>query len=337
MAVLKPLLASERNCHSNVLCRLPDELVLEIASHLDDPGLLALRITSQTFLSIFEAVPTEWAPDRLNRAREDLWFIERVLLEKSHSNMHTLQKLLCSRCRILHPRGNFHPNEHFVDPIERLCIRYTGKFRACEHEVSYTFDEMVALKPISVITCDHCNMPDYRFCEAVALLIPGIRVAKWPYGFELLRIKKMRLPAPLTRLTYGQIRHALIKENMYICPHLRTSTDSLFRIVCAADAEAAKANAKDSEITTEVPRRIFNRSWEIFRGSRLKALFSDKVDMSSMFLNSEVTCRCPWEHCQTDFAMWYDEWMGAGHFKTWRYLGEFNSPFDEKWVAQLEA
>lgn len=166
--------ASYYNFTSSPLCRLPDELLLDIMELLDPKGLECLRRTSRIFLRLFgfskfksahltvhgslEPTRIPWAetdpgmhcryPDAMELLallRKDR-FCSRCLrviqLKRKHKQFRSLvdKKLYCDGCKTKHPAGLFSATQRRMNwswwkGSTRVCIAHEGYIRACQHVV----------------------------------------------------------------------------------------------------------------------------------------------------------------------------------------------------------
>ena len=167
LADMDPLIAvGFHNLTSSPLCRLPEELLLDIMGRLDLVSIHCLRRSSRLFLRLYSS-PIFRSSHGNNKGRlqtyqhwyrskcqlRDTWPKElQALLDKDMTNycddcrekrMHhswtskivalTKDYLHCSGCGIDHPTCLFSKTQRLISPKARVCIGREGFVRVCSH------------------------------------------------------------------------------------------------------------------------------------------------------------------------------------------------------------
>lgn len=156
IADMDPLIAAiYKNTVLNPLCRLPDEILLLIMSHLDKLALFCLRHSSRTFQRLFSSPDfqqyhigsgREWVSQQTWYDREDLGQMlvrDRYCANCAHMRVHKnrdprfkalmSQRLYCSPCKKTHPAALFSSPQRRASDRSRICIGHEGSFRVCDH------------------------------------------------------------------------------------------------------------------------------------------------------------------------------------------------------------
>ena len=162
---MDPLVAAAYyNITASPLCRLPDELLLEIMAHADELGFHCLRQTSRVFLrlsssrdvtsmdqsSLWYQFPwpldkEPWPhslrqPQLATLLRKDR-YCSRCLdvrkLGSEHEKARALvdEQLYCATCKIPRPAALFSTSERRSEASDRACIEHQGHIRPCQHVV----------------------------------------------------------------------------------------------------------------------------------------------------------------------------------------------------------
>jgi hypothetical protein len=171
---MDPLIAAGfRNLAHSPLCRLPEELLLDIMKRLDIVSIQCLRRVSRLFLRLFSSPTFRSSCDNSNHpldsyehwyepTRSFTWSKEfQVLLDKdltdycencrtrrthpswtSKSNVVTTTYLHCSGCCADHPACLFSKIQRSTPSKTRVCIGREGFVRVCEHQV-VTWKEVI--------------------------------------------------------------------------------------------------------------------------------------------------------------------------------------------------
>lgn len=152
------------NLRCSPLGRLPEELLLLIICHLEQPDLIRLRHSSRLFLRLYESRELGAWTEELFRAnvpwkvppyhphswlKEAHWPTRREMdaycddctrtrqhrFWSLHRQHLTESKLFCSRCRLQHPRHLFSERERCNRRrSSRVCIAHQGAVRLCSHK-----------------------------------------------------------------------------------------------------------------------------------------------------------------------------------------------------------
>ena len=161
---MDPLVASAyKNFTSSPLCRLPDELLLEIMKYLDPVELCCLRRVSRIFLRLFGS--WEFRSHQLDKLGP--WVREGALAADQQKRLRRLlrrdkqgrycsaclrrrwfkdkdrtfeylvgHQLYCSGCKTKHAAGLFSGSQrNRTEDNTRLCIAQQGHLRVCRHRV----------------------------------------------------------------------------------------------------------------------------------------------------------------------------------------------------------
>ena len=236
------------------LLRLPMELICEIAAPLKNLDKMAMqrvcRRLRQDLMAEDPAPGWAVAPQIRNALLSGgevlglgfmLRFDRQVRLQAQWERLCDLassfsvpHKLHCSGCRTLHSIEYFSDRQRRATAKTRLCKGLEGTVRLCEHQ---SFSGLCLLKGQrelggnSLIWCnDHAHgrgtddegedldyvefWPTLSFVGGHAITIDrAVRLFTLEYG----KIAK-----------HSQLRLALNKANVYICPHLRSNDPSLF-------------------------------------------------------------------------------------------------------------
>lgn len=169
-AEMDPTIAAEfHNLTCSLLCRLPEELLLDIMKHLDITGIQCLRRACRLFLRLYSSpiFSSSYLGNKdeiLQLEHHQYWHQPKhkphdswpkkltALLHKDHAGycegcqrqrMHpswtskkialTANYLHCSGCDIDHPVCLFSRAQRRKSPRSRICIGREGCIRACEH------------------------------------------------------------------------------------------------------------------------------------------------------------------------------------------------------------
>jgi hypothetical protein len=185
-AEMDPIIAAGfHNLTCSRLCRLPEELLLDIMKRLDMTTIQCLRRTSRLFLRLYSSPVfcnsyLEHDDQRLQLEHHDHWHEPRrkrgdtwpgelqVLLDKdmagycegcqkrrrlqswmSKKTALTGKYLHCSGCNIDHPVCLFSKSQRSARPKSRICIGREGHLRMCEHQ-TITWDKIIRIgKPLA--------------------------------------------------------------------------------------------------------------------------------------------------------------------------------------------
>ena len=153
---MDPLVAAiYKNTVLNYLCRLPDEILLLIMSHLDDVALFCLRHSSRTFLRLFSSPDFQqyhmgygyaWASQRTwydgakpgGMVISDRYCAKCAYMRAQKRNDPRFaalfgQRLHCSPCKKTHPAVLFSAAQRHAGDKSRICIGHEGSLRVCDH------------------------------------------------------------------------------------------------------------------------------------------------------------------------------------------------------------
>ncbi len=159
---MDPLIAAGfHNLTCSPLCRLPEELLLDIMERLDMPSIQCLRRVSRLFLRLFCSPVFNHNQFRKREpytykhwyeAKQNAGYLKTLagLLDKDVSgycghcrkmrieggkSKLTTDFLHCSRCRWDHPRCLFSKAQREELAEKRVCIGWEGFIRLCDHQV----------------------------------------------------------------------------------------------------------------------------------------------------------------------------------------------------------
>ena len=154
------------NLTQSPLCRLPDEVLLDIMEYLDLPSLMCLRQTSRIFLILFSSPSfrkyhppwaeddlSSWTPPCILSSAECERF--RSLIDKDkfcpdclnariqgdrNSKLKTLmtRMLYCNTCEMKRSALFFSASQRFTNFTgrkKRVCLAHEGYMRICQHAV----------------------------------------------------------------------------------------------------------------------------------------------------------------------------------------------------------
>lgn len=254
--------------HWNIgLCRLPTELLTWIGDQISGEELLALRATCRQMRAIVPLERNSHQPPVSRNDR--VMFVMRMYIDRYRSmadcelyrgqSTPLTQTLPCSFCLALHPRTAFTRGELRKSPYERVCKGIVGHFRMCEHRAHSSIEFMPLLRHINgspALVTMKCMNAVHRWARHFPesrYLLPKLTRGP-PHEADVVRVRKgfimnfnirshsrrrnlssslapslpMRGLAAKRRL-YRRIDSVLAAKNEYICPHLRTSSPSIWR------------------------------------------------------------------------------------------------------------
>lgn len=156
IADMDPLIAAiYKNTVLNPLCRLPDEILLLIMSHMDDLALFCLRHSSRTFQRLFSSSDFQQYHTGSGRSwtSQKTWYKgempgQMVVKDRYCINCAYMrvnkdrdprfealigQRLRCSPCKKTHPAALFSAVQRRATDRSRICIGHEGSFRVCDH------------------------------------------------------------------------------------------------------------------------------------------------------------------------------------------------------------
>ncbi|KAI1499201.1 hypothetical protein F5X99DRAFT_411368 [Biscogniauxia marginata] len=146
-ATMDPLIADAfHNLTCSALCRLPEELLLEIVKALDPLSIQCLRRACRLFMRIYsspEFTRPFWSPKQLAPVLDrDLegYCADCRAARKRPSWGKDVSRLLteymhCSGCAADHPVGLFSAAQRRASAKVRICIAWEGSVRICNHRV----------------------------------------------------------------------------------------------------------------------------------------------------------------------------------------------------------
>ena len=189
-------IATSKNKAASPLCRLPNELILEIMDRLPATSMYHFRQTCRLFMQLFEyggglreTMKHEIYPhmlrsqeerldggqqypcDEIKRAVRRVLFCEPCLRFRESGTRDVVvaalknQQIYCCGCRVTHPAVFFSREQREDIPAnERVCIGRQGHVRLCQHkvlrwsDVSHTQRFYRWWQPtLSVLRCTHCS------------------------------------------------------------------------------------------------------------------------------------------------------------------------------------
>jgi hypothetical protein len=159
---MDPLVAlAHRNITWSPLCRLPDEILLEIMERLDFASLYTLRNVSRVFLRLFGAMcfqqyrygqlPSYIWPTPMPAILNSRFLVLRSWIQRGKYcatclvsrdarerggmvSAFEMAYLHCSGCKLDHQAHLFSAAQRRAPPQERICIGREGYVRLCEHK-----------------------------------------------------------------------------------------------------------------------------------------------------------------------------------------------------------
>jgi hypothetical protein len=268
--------------------------------------MMSLRSTSRRFRSqTRRQKPTRHdMNDMKARLKRDHY---HKLAEAEPTDITTLNELLCSYCRLPHPRSLFQREEANKSPHIRWCMGWSRIFRACSH---VSADRIWVINSIFGTghpkskrvnpLCDRCNMNfflDRQYCNNHVV-----------YGVESV-LSKYHISSTIHR---AAIQNDLQRLAALVCPHMRTDdSDFLERVLSS-------------------PCGVFDNDYN--NGRPINDVFADS------FVSNTMQIFCLNKRCNSTIVIERPAEAGRVPVKIRirRDLGQMTDVLDPKWLIQLE-
>lgn len=253
---------------TNALRHLPAELILEIAEHLGLADLLCFRATYYCYRDLVDSIKqkhlaqTIFDPSAffIPTSVEDLIQVhnpcDEFAVRFHHERFQWMaalelrtcsefkSKVLCSYCLDLHPTSSFSSKELEKRTTERVCVCANVRFHICSHK-SLNFAQLMASKPLDwedypweeqtlrgeagftpflLGSWDDCNV---ALARTIEINLPG-SMGKMVMSKSLDHSAHSLCCLSLMRIDHDFVRLAFEALDLYICPHLRTSSPEVF-------------------------------------------------------------------------------------------------------------
>jgi hypothetical protein len=184
------------------------------------------------------------------------WYAQQVPLEAG-KDTRWLNELLCSICHEFHSRDAFTPHARAQCAETRACISISRCFRACPHKwLSYREVQDIKRRCLEGCHDDTKHVDDTSciyFCDDIDCggALRKYRgqyfvVNRMVFLCHILEIRKQVVPV-------SAIQRALQRLDMYVCPHVRTSSTELFDRLDAMWPVALKTLRKERKANVECP------------------------------------------------------------------------------------
>ncbi|KAF2108905.1 hypothetical protein BDV96DRAFT_670489 [Lophiotrema nucula] len=309
-----------RETRSRSLTSLPAEILFDIANRLPAAELLCFKATCR-YLWFSEEM------ENILMERESMagryGFMQRLkkdLFTRSAENeiadgLKSQANLACSVCQVVHPKDCFDEKAHAANPYTRRCLGSAGEIHICEHDkmsfqqVKEKVREMY--RGESQIRGGCFQYLDFPLSPCVVLQPMLLDDPTGRSKCEYLLREMFLVSSTPNYIEVGthQIRKRLFRLDEYICPHLRTSSESVLQ-------QLASSPIKPLSPKFSVGRECCD----------LCFLEKKKKNLGS--------CKAP--HCKSVFQI--SRWPGRGEISLYvsRNLGSLNDATDPPWLAQLD-
>jgi hypothetical protein len=339
-----PQTAASENDRIHRFCLLPLELREMVTIYLDNADILSLRATSRAMrndvgyeLNQRQELLTQDDYIELTKRMYVDRFARMSEAEKSRGKLGANAMILCGFCLIKHRTSAFAPEEVDKTPFIRACRGALGRFVACEHgDLSFVqiLQKLGVGSELSNICPRNKAHTQQQQQQTLPISIQPQLKRLYRNGEICIRqafmVEKAFNHRPenwkLPKSEHNLMDQRVSSRNMYICPHLRTSSQNLWQHGIA---------------TSPIEWQDFDtRAFEVMSGTmyRFRPAQTRRSERSRFARCGQVTC-------QTRFGFEifvgkmvpqpgaYTCWL---NFWIWRKLGSLQDNQDPLWRAQIE-
>jgi hypothetical protein len=293
-----------RNFRLSLLHRLPPELILCILDHVEGVDALSFYLSCRRYAFLMKPElksrmsksDKKELKERLGRDRYS------KLAEAESSDVASLKKLLCMRCRSSHPQSMFHESEMIQSPHVRCCNGIKNVFRACPH-LELTFDEDKA----------ELGSNGQGICPLTCNMYPRILTGYGRHdGFWFVSNIVRSIILEDEGVSRDQVQTILRNLAEPLCPHMRTDSPYV-------QDRLSTASSNRSRISTS---------------RRIRSPFDKLYDFAYPFETAKIRIDCVAKNCMSGLKI---RRIGNNlDVSLIRDIGDFKFATNPKWCAQLE-